>query len=139
MKKILSISLLSVVAFANCSYKIANLEKELYYAEKYNNVNKKISIQRALQNAKAHCGYYEQNKYNNNFPNYDIYKQQKNALEDAYESKIDAIEDELDILDDMKDNMSKSEYKAKKQALKNRKKQLKNEYKAQKNNLKYGY
>lgn len=139
MKKVLLVSLLSVAVFANCSHRIANLEKELYYAEKYNNINKKISIQRALQNAKAHCGHYGQNKYNNNFPNYEIYKQQQDALESAYESRIEAIEDELDNLDDMKDSMSKHEYKAQKQALKNRKKQLKNEYKAQKNSLKYGY
>lgn len=133
MKKVLLACAICLAGYASCADKIYNLEKELDYAKRYNNIHKEQNIRRALDNVRARCG----GSYSANY--YDDYKYKQKTLERDYDSKIDLIEDELDRLDDIKDTMSKSEYKARKNELKAHKKALKNEYKLKKDQLKHNY
>lgn len=127
MKKILLLATISVIAFANCDYKIQKLQRELTYAKHYNNSNKATNLENAIENIKQKC--YGDKANETNTTNY------KQNLEKETKTNIDDIKQQLKTLEKNKNNMSKSEYKSKKKELKQQIKNIKKEYKQQKNNF----
>lgn len=119
MKFIICLMCIVSFGFANeCEEKIAKLEYELKYAQKYDNKSKAKDLENAISVLKVKCGenpnYYKELLQN---------KQEK-------QGQIEALEKELDTLNDNKNSMPKAEYQSKKEKLKAQKDSLKQELKA---------